>query len=52
MRHEGGVSKHILSLLSGPSTSVTYYKGYIINGFRFHTREREKEKKIQNSGVL
>ena len=35
-----------------PSTSVICYKGYIINGFRFHTREREKGKKTQNSGVV
>ena len=52
MRHEGAVSKHILSLSHGPSTSVTCYKGYIINGLRFHTREREKGKKTQNSGVI
>ena len=52
MRHEGAVSKHILSLSRGLSTSVTCYKGYIINGFRFHTREREKGKKTQNSVVI
>ena len=52
MRHEGAVSKYILSLSRGPSTSVTCYKGYIINVFRFHTREREKGKKTQNSGVI
>ena len=52
MRHEGPISKHILSLSRGPSASVTCYKRYIINGFRFHTREREKGKKTQNSGVV
>ncbi|RVW72866.1 hypothetical protein CK203_057205 [Vitis vinifera] len=52
MRHEGPISEHILSLSRGPSTSVTCYRGYIINGFRFHTREREKGKKTQNSGVV
>ena len=52
MRHEGPISEHILSLSHGPSTSVTCYRGYIINGFRFHTREREKGKKTQNSGVV
>ena len=52
MRHEGAISKHILSPSRGPSTSVTCYKRYIINGFRFHTREREKGKKTQNSGVI
>ena len=53
MRHEGPISEHILSLSRGPSTLVTRYKGYIINGFRFHIREREKgKKKTQNSGVV
>ena len=52
MRHEGVVSKHMLSLSRGPSTSVTCYKGYIINEFRFHTRERKKGKKTRNSGVI
>ena len=52
MRHEGAFSKHILSLSHGQSTSVTCYIGYIINGFRFHTREQEKGKKTQNSGVI
>ncbi|WJZ96904.1 hypothetical protein VitviT2T_015549 [Vitis vinifera] len=52
MRHEGPISEHILSLSRGPSTSVICYRGYIINGFRFHTREREKGKKTQNSGVV
>ena len=38
----------------GPSTSDTCYKGYIINGFKFHTTEREKgeKKKTQNGGVI
>ena len=52
MRHEGPISEHILSLSRGPSTLVTCYRGYIINGFIFHTREREKGKKTQNSGVV
>ena len=52
MKHKGSISEDILSLSRGPSTSVTCYKGYIINGFRFHIREREKGKKTQNSGVF
>ena len=28
------------------------YNGFIINGFKFYTREWEKFKKIQNSGVM
>ena len=50
MWREGSISKHILSLSCGPSTSITCCKGYIINGLRFHTKEREK--KTPNSGVI
>ena len=53
MWREGPIFEHILSFSRGPSTSVTCYKGYIINGFRFHTKEREKGgKKTQNRGVI
>lgn len=36
----------------GPSREVTCYDGFIINGFRFHTKELESRKVTQNSGVL
>ena len=45
MWHESLIFEHILSLSHGPSTSDTCYKGYIINGFKFHTTEREKGEK-------
>ena len=31
---------------------VTSYEGYVINGFRFHTRRRQRNRKTQNSGVV
>ncbi|CAN1131860.1 hypothetical protein LINPERPRIM_LOCUS11315, partial [Linum perenne] len=31
----------LLSLSRGPSTSVLCYKGYVINGYRFHTKDHE-----------
>lgn len=31
---------------------MTTYTGYLINGYRFHTKAREINKKIQNSGVV
>ena len=31
---------------------MTSYKGYIVNGFRFHTRDHEQEMNTQNSGVF
>ena len=31
---------------------VCSYEGYVINGFRFHTRRRQRKRKTQNSGVV
>ena len=39
-------------LSQSPNTLVTCFKGYIINGFRFHTKDYEGKRKIQNSGVV
>ena len=39
MQCEGPISEHILSLSRRPSVSITCYKGYIINGFRFYTKK-------------
>ena len=39
-------------LSCGPNTLVTCFKGYIINGFRFHTKDYEAKRKTQNSGVV
>lgn len=36
----------------GPNTLVKKYAGYMINGFRFHTKSRERSRKTQNSGVV
>ena len=42
----------LLSLARAPDLRVTSYKGYIVNGFRFHTRDREQEMNTQNNGVF
>lgn len=31
---------------------VTHYEACVVNGLRFHTKQREKGKKTQNSGVV
>ena len=31
---------------------VCSYEGYVINGFRFHTKRRQRKRKTQNSGVV
>ncbi|KAH0742801.1 hypothetical protein KY290_030794 [Solanum tuberosum] len=40
------------SLVRGPFDGVQRFKGYEINGFRFHTKLLEEKRKTQNSGVL
>lgn len=39
-------------LSQGPNEVARRFSGYIINGFRFHTKNRERNKKGQNSGVV
>ncbi|XP_020085892.1 uncharacterized protein LOC109708518 [Ananas comosus] len=48
---DGRVSTELLQLARGPDRRVFCYSGYLINGFRFHTKEREETLKSQNSGV-
>ncbi|CAN1289717.1 hypothetical protein LINPERPRIM_LOCUS20406 [Linum perenne] len=40
------------SLSCEPVSSVTKYTGCIINGVRFHTKDREMRRKTQNSGIV
>nr|XP_016479468.1 PREDICTED: uncharacterized protein LOC107800756 isoform X1 [Nicotiana tabacum] len=41
----------IKQLSIGPNSIAKRYFGYLINGYRFHTRQRDARRKIQNSGV-
>ncbi|XP_072060383.1 uncharacterized protein [Arachis hypogaea] len=41
----------IKELSRGPNKIEKRYPGYFINGYRFHTRQREARRKTQNSGV-
>lgn len=50
MRKEG--NDQLLSLAQGPDSRTYFYKGYIINGFRFCTKEAEKNLETQNSRVI
>ncbi|XP_016195242.1 uncharacterized protein LOC107636233 [Arachis ipaensis] len=38
-------------LARGPNRVAKRFSGYIINGYRFHTRHRDVRRKTQNSGV-
>ncbi|KAL6588203.1 hypothetical protein OROMI_001181 [Orobanche minor] len=45
------IQNDISCLAKGPVHTGKRYKGFIINGFRFLTRETEQNRKTQNSGV-
>lgn len=45
-------SDELYSLACGPDHRVTRYSGCIVNGVRFHTKDREATLRTQNSGVV
>ncbi|XP_038973982.1 uncharacterized protein LOC120105500 [Phoenix dactylifera] len=49
---ERNCSEELIVIARGPNNIVNRYDGFIINGFKFHTQEREKFRKTQNSGVI
>jgi hypothetical protein len=36
---------------SGPSSRITMWQGYDINGYRFHMKEKDKKSAAHNYGV-
>ncbi|XP_063939737.1 uncharacterized protein LOC135148446 [Daucus carota subsp. sativus] len=44
-------SPELLALSKGPQRAARKFSGYIINGFRFHTKQRDGKCTTQNSGV-
>lgn len=44
-------SDQIKELSRGPNTIARRFSGYVINGYRFHTRQCDARRKTQNSGV-
>ncbi|XP_062094325.1 uncharacterized protein LOC133800383 [Humulus lupulus] len=46
------VSEDLRCLVKGPNNIFIRFKRYLINGFRFHTKEIEKNLRTQNSGVI
>lgn len=51
-QHDQSVTEEIKWLARGPLESVQRFSGYIVKGYRFHTKYREKGRKTQNSGVV
>ena len=41
----------VARLVFGPSTQITTWQGYDVNGYRFHTKEKDKKSVAQNGGV-
>ena len=40
-----------MDIAQGPNAGVTTFKGYFVNGFKFHTLEYGINKQTMNSGV-
>ncbi|XP_038972980.1 uncharacterized protein LOC120105012 [Phoenix dactylifera] len=49
---ERNCSEELIVIARGPNNIVNKYDGFIINSFKFHTKEHEKFRKTQNSGVM
>ncbi|XP_021618084.2 uncharacterized protein LOC110619138 [Manihot esculenta] len=45
------VDNYIYQIAQGPSRKVQSYKGYFVNGFKFHRHDYGRERKTLNSGV-
>ncbi|XP_042437085.1 uncharacterized protein LOC122023056 [Zingiber officinale] len=45
------VPDHLKELSRGPNTIARCFSSYVINGYRFHTKQRDAKRKTQNSGV-
>ena len=46
------MTEELVCLAKGPLKGARSYEGYVINGFRFHTRRRQRKRKTQNSGII
>ncbi|XP_034681069.1 uncharacterized protein LOC117911010 [Vitis riparia] len=54
LRHQGSpeATDELYSLASGPDRRVSLYHSCVVNGIRFHTKDRDDRHTTQNSGVL
>lgn len=48
---ESKCSDEIIAIARGPNKIVRKFNGFLTNGYRYHTKGREKFRKTQNSGV-
>ena len=45
------LSQELYNLACGPNSQVSFFKGCIMNGVRFHTKDRARTRHTQNSGI-
>ncbi|KAJ1384255.1 hypothetical protein SESBI_42699 [Sesbania bispinosa] len=50
--HDRRISNQLVALSRGPDCRVFNHNGYILNGFKFRTKDDEKHLNTQNSGVI
>ena len=48
----GNILKELELLAMGPNQSAKRYSGYVINGYIYHTKNRDARCTIQNRGVF
>ncbi|XP_019253815.1 PREDICTED: uncharacterized protein LOC109232499 [Nicotiana attenuata] len=46
------IMEDLLSLSRGPTQYTTYFNGYIVNGYRFHVEDYDKNLRTHNCGVV
>ena len=46
------IHEKIVALSRGPSKVAKRFSGFIINGIKFHTMDREEQRLTQNSDVV
>lgn len=51
IQEENSIMRDLKLLAGGPTSIGMKYKRFIVNGFRFHTKDMESTKRNQNSGV-
>lgn len=52
VQHKDDISLELSSLAKGPLRAEKRFSGYVVNGYRFHTKRRDSRCMTQNSGVF
>ncbi|XP_074328065.1 uncharacterized protein LOC141665977 [Apium graveolens] len=52
VRNKNDISMELSSLERGPHREAKQFTSYIVNGFRFHTKQRDSRCTTQNNGVF